>query len=210
MTPFAWLRWTIKAVAVLVAAVLAVTGFTAYRVWSVAREDHRGQADVVLVLGASQFNGRPSEVFAARLKHAAELYRQKVAPRVVTVGGKRKGDVYTEAQAGSSYLITQGVPSSAVLAVGKGSDTLTSLQAAANVMRQHGWHSAVIVTDPWHSLRSRRIARDEGIDAQTSPTRTGPANRSRATEWHYVLRETAAYLYYRVFHRSSDSGDHAV
>jgi uncharacterized SAM-binding protein YcdF (DUF218 family) len=185
-------------------------GLTAYRVWSVAREDHRGHADVVLVLGASQFNGRPSEVFAARLKHAADLYEGGVAPRIVTVGGKRSGDRFTEAAAGVNYLHNLGVPSSALVAVGEGHDTLTSLRAAAAELDKRGWTSAVVVTDPWHSLRSRRIARDLGIHAQTSPTRTGPAVRSRSTEWHYIARETAAYLYYRLFHRSSDSGDRAV
>jgi uncharacterized SAM-binding protein YcdF (DUF218 family) len=210
VTPFAWLRWTIRAVSLLVVAVLAVVGFTAYRVWSVAREDHRTHSDVVLVLGASQFNGRPSEVFAARLKHAADLYKAGVAPRVMTVGGKRQGDRFTEAEAGASLLAQLGVPSSALVTVGEGSDTLTSLEAAARSFRSHGWHTAILVTDPWHSMRSRRIATDVGIRAQTSPTRTGPAVRSRSTEWHYIARETGAYLYYRVFHRSADSGDHAV
>ena len=210
MTPFAWLRWTLRAVALLVAVVLTVVGLTAYRVWSVAREDHRNHSDVVMVLGASQFNGRPSEVFAARLKHAAELYKAGVAPRIVTLGGKREGDNFTEAGAGERYLETLGVPASDIVAVGVGHDTLTSIQAAASTLAKHHWHTAILVTDPWHSLRSRRIARDAGIDAQTSPTRSGPANQNRRTEWHYIIRETGAYLYYRLFHRSSDSGDHAV
>ena len=210
MTPFAWLRWTLRAVALLVAVVLTVVGVTAYRVWSVAREDHRRHSDVVLVLGASQFNGRPSEVFAARLKHAAELYKDGVAEHIVTVGGKRKGDNFTEAEAGERYLGTLGVPSSAIVVVGQGHDTLTSIKAAARVLDEHHWKTAILVTDPWHSLRSRRMAQDVGIDAQTSPTRSGPANQNRRTEWHYIIRETGAYLYYRLFHRSSDSGDHAV
>lgn len=210
MTPFAWLRWTFRAIALLVAIVLAVVAVTAYRVWSVAREDHRTHSDVVLVLGASQFNGRPSEVFAARLRHAADLYKAGVAPRVMTVGGKRQGDRFTEAAAGANLLAELGVPSDDLIAVGVGTDTLTSLEAAARSFKSHGWSTAIIVTDPWHSLRSRRIANDVGIKAQTSPTRTGPAVRSRSTEWHYIARETGAYLYYRLFHKSSESGDHAV
>lgn len=210
MTPFRWLRWTIRAALLFLVLVLGVLGVTAYRVWSVAREDHRGHSDAVLVLGASQFNGRPSEVFAARLDHAAALFKAGVAPRVVTVGGKQEGDRFTEAQAGANYLADHGVPRSALVAVDEGHDTLASLKAAAQVFRREGWSSAIVVTDPWHSLRSRQIARDQGIDAQTSPTRTGPANQSRSTEWHYVVRETGAYLYYRLFHRGSDSRDHAV
>lgn len=210
MRPLRWVRWTVRALLVLVVLVVGVIGVTAYRVWSVAREDHRGPADAVIVLGASQFNGRPSEVFAARLDHAVALYEAGVAPRVVTVGGKRVGDRFTEAEAGANYLADRGVPRSALVVVGVGHDTLGSLQAAAAVFHRRHWSTAIIVTDPWHSLRSRQIARDQGINAQTSPTRTGPANRSRATEWHYIVRETGAYLYYRLFHRSADSGDRAV
>lgn len=204
------LRWAFRTVVLLLVAAVGIVGLTAFRVWSVAREDHRGHADAVLVLGASQFDGRPSEVFEARLKHAAALFAAGVAPRIVTVGGKRQGDRFTEAQAGANYLSEHGVPRSAVEVVGEGNDTLASLRAAAELFHQRKWSTAVIVTDPWHSLRSRRIARDVGIEAQTSPTRSGPANQSRATELHYVIRETGAYLYYRIFHRGSGSGDHAV
>lgn len=210
MSPFRWLRWTVRALLLLIVLVVGVVGVTAYRVWSVAREDHRADSDAVIVLGASQFNGRPSEVFAARLDHAARLYRAGVAPRVVTVGGKRDGDRFTEAEAGANYLADHGIPRSALVVVGEGHDTLASLRAAAKVFDERKWATAIIVTDPWHSLRSRQIARDLGIDAQTSPTRSGPANQSRSTEWHYVVRETGAYLYYRLFHRSSASGDQAV
>jgi uncharacterized SAM-binding protein YcdF (DUF218 family) len=77
-------------------------------------------------------------------------------------------------------------------------------------MQKRRWSTAVIVTDPWHSLRTRTMARDEGIDAVTSPTRRGPAVRTRQTELRYIVRESFAYLYYKVFKRSSDSGPNAV
>jgi uncharacterized SAM-binding protein YcdF (DUF218 family) len=163
---------------------------------------------VILVLGASQFDGRPSKVFQARLDHAVTLFEQGVAPRVVTVGGGRPGDRFTEAEAGARYLREHGVTS--VVAVGTGSNTLTSLQAVDREFSKRGWHSAVIVTDPWHCLRSRRMAQDLGLEAHTSPVRSGPAVRTRGTEVRYITRESAAYLYYRVFHRSSEAGPHAV
>jgi uncharacterized SAM-binding protein YcdF (DUF218 family) len=96
------------------------------------------------------------------------------------------------------------------VAVGTGSNTLTSLQAVDREFSKRGWHSAVIVTDPWHCLRSRRMAQDLGLEAHTSPVRSGPAVRTRGTEVRYITRESAAYLYYRVFHRSSEAGPHAV
>jgi uncharacterized SAM-binding protein YcdF (DUF218 family) len=193
--------------ALVLAPVLVFLG-TAARVWWVARADDRPHSDVIVVLGASQFDGRPSAVFRARLDHAVELFERGVAPRVLTVGGGRPGDRFTEAAAGASYLKEHGV--SSVLPVPTGRNTLESMKAVSAEMEGHGWHSAVLVTDPWHSLRSRRMAQDQGIDAATSPTRTGPAVQSRGTELRYVARETAAYLYYRVFHRSSEAGPHAV
>jgi uncharacterized SAM-binding protein YcdF (DUF218 family) len=203
-----WFKPVRRLVALVVLAVLAVPLGTAARVWWVARQDQHPHADAIVVLGASQFDGRPSAVFRARLDHAAHLFAQGVAPRIVTLGGGAPGDRFTEAQAGARYLRQHGV--SAVVEVGVGRDTLQSLKALKEAFRARGWRSAVLVTDPWHSLRSRRMATDLGIDAHTSPTRSGPAVRSRTTEAWYVARETAAYLYYRVFHRSSEAGPRAV
>jgi uncharacterized SAM-binding protein YcdF (DUF218 family) len=196
----------IAALLVIVPAVVLVV--TAGRVWWVARLDDRGHADAIVVLGASQYDGRPSAVFRARLEHAAALFEQDVAPRVVTLGAGAPGDRFTEADAGAKFLKASGVTS--VVAVPEGRDTLQSMKALDRLFRQRGWDSAVIVTDPWHALRSRRMAQDLGIEAHTSPTRHGPAVGSRGTEFRYIARETAAYLYYRLFHRSSEAGPHAV
>ncbi len=192
----------------LVLSVLLLVGGTATRVWWVARGDDRPTSDAIVVLGASQFDGRPSAVFKARLDHAKDLYDEGVAPRIVTVGGGRPGDRFTEAEAGARYLRGKGV--GVVVAVGVGGDTLQSLRALKKKFAAEGWDSAVLVTDPWHSLRSRRMAQDLGITAASSPARSGPAVASRSTEIRYVARETAAYLYYRAFHRSSDAGPRAV
>ena len=192
--------------AVFLAVLLVVLG-TAARVWWVARQDDHPRSDAIVVLGASQFDGRPSAVFRSRLDHAKTLYDEGVAPRVVVLGGGAPGDRTTEGASGAAYLKAKGV---STLAVGEGRDTLQSMRALDKVFLERGWHTAVLVTDPWHSLRSRRMATDLGIDARTSPTRSGPSVRTRSTEVRYVARETAAYLYYRVFHRSSEAGPRAV
>lgn len=197
-----------RVVALLLLAGVVVVGGTATRVWWVARQDERPRSDVIVVLGASQFDGRPSSVFEARLEHARALYDAGVAPRVVTVGGSAPGDRFTEAAAGRTYLLAHGVPE--VVAVGEGRDTLQSLRALSRTMTDRGWHSAVLVTDPWHALRSRRMATDLGLAAVSSPTRQGPSVRSRGTEVRYIARETAAYLYYRVLGRSAEGGPRAV
>ena len=203
-------RIAVKTVAAVVLLAVLVLAGTAGRVWWFARQDDTRTSDVIVVLGAAQFDGRPSSVFTARLVHARDLYQLKVAPRIITVGGNRAGDQYTEASSGKAWLTQHGVPASRIVAVGTGSDTLTSLKAVEQRMQQGSWSTAVIVTDPWHSLRARAMATDQGIDAAMSPTRQGPAVRQRSTEIRYIARETLAYLYYKVFKKSADSGTNAV
>ncbi|GHG57564.1 membrane protein [Amycolatopsis acidiphila] len=177
--------------------VVALTiGGTAFRVWQIARVDDRSEADVIIVLGAAQYNGKPSPIFQARLKHAKQLYEDGVAKVIITAGGNRAGDEYTEATAGAQWLVEQGVPKASTLPVGEGRDTLGSLRAVANVVAEHGWHTAVLVSDPWHSLRARTMADDVGMEAWTSPTHSGPIVQTRQTQAMYIFRETGALLFY--------------
>ena len=150
-----------------------------------------------MVLGTAQYNGVPSSIFAARLEHAIALYEDGVAPVIVTVGGKADGDQFAEAEAGRDYLAAAGVPTDGLLAVPEGVDTLESMRAVGTAFAERGWSSAVLVTDPWHAMRAERMAEDAGITADSSPTRQGPAVQTRATQFRYILRETAAYLLYR-------------
>jgi uncharacterized SAM-binding protein YcdF (DUF218 family) len=196
-----------RVLATLLVVSVLVVGVTALRVWWVARQDHHPRSDAIVVLGASQFDGKPSTVFRARLLHAKVLYDEGVATRVVTVGGGAPGDRFTEGEAGARFLRDRGVEA---IAVGKGRNTLQSLQALKTEFRAQGWKTAVLVTDPWHELRARRMATDLGIKATCSPTRNGPAVRDRGTELRYIARETAAYLYYRIFGASNEAGPHAV
>ncbi|WP_372504160.1 YdcF family protein [Actinokineospora diospyrosa] len=181
-----------------------VVGGTAFRVWQVARVDDRDRADVVVVLGAAQYAGKPSKVLEARLRQAKSLYEQGVAEYIVTGGGRRAGDRFTEAEAGRRWLVDRGVPEDRVITVGEGNDTLGTLKAVAIEVKDRGWETAVIVSDPWHSLRARTMAKDAGLDAWTSPTHSGPIVQTRETQARYILRETAALLYYRATNASAD------
>lgn len=204
------LRLAVKTVAAVLLLALIVLLATAGRVWWFARQDDQRTSDAIVVLGAAQFDGRPSSVFTARLVHARDLYKNDVAPRIITVGGNRAGDRFTEASAGKRWLVQHGVPAKRVVTVGTGSDTLSSVDAVQTRMQARGWSTAVVVTDPWHALRTRAMADDQGIDVALSPTRQGPAVRQRSTEIRYIARETVAYLYYKLFKRSADSGPNAV
>jgi uncharacterized SAM-binding protein YcdF (DUF218 family) len=144
---------------------LAVTGF---QVWRAARQDQAEPADAIVVLGAAQYDGRPSAVYRARLDHAAELYAQDLAPMVLVTGGRRPGDRFTEAAAGAGYLAAHGVPEDAIVLESGGSDSWTSLQAAARVLgdRRH----VLLVSSPYHALRTRHIAAEVGLDGRSSPS----------------------------------------
>lgn len=183
---------------------LVLVGGTAFRVWQVARITDTTPADAIVVLGAAQYAGTPSSVFEARLDQARKLYEQGVAPAIVTVGGKQEGDEYTEAASGRNYLMDQGVPGDRITAVEEGSDTLLSIEAVSREMGQQGMQSAVLVSDPWHSLRTRTMARDAGLEAWTAPTRQGPAVITRESQLHGITRETGALLWYQLTHFSAD------
>ncbi|TCP54919.1 uncharacterized SAM-binding protein YcdF (DUF218 family) [Tamaricihabitans halophyticus] len=182
----------------VVLIVLLVVGGTGFRVWQVARQDDRGPADMVVVLGAAQYAGKPSPLLEARLQHAKDLLDAGVAERIVTSGGRGNGDTYTEADVGAGWLIENGVPQNQVVAVGEGRDTLGTLRAVSAEAEGRGWNSAVIVSDPWHTLRARTMANDLGIDAEASPTHSGPVVQTRETQVWYIIRETGALLYYRL------------
>ena len=186
-----------RVVGALVLAVFLLVVSTATAIWWTARQDARPTSDAIVVLGSAQYNGVPSSIFEARLEHALALYEADVAPVIVTVGGKADGDQFTEAESGRAYLAEAGVPEDGLLAVEEGVDTLESIRAVATAFDGRGWSSAVLVTDPWHALRAERMAEDAGITADSSPTRQGPAVQTRATQFRYILRETAAYLLYR-------------
>jgi uncharacterized SAM-binding protein YcdF (DUF218 family) len=185
---------------IVFAAVLAfflLVVSTALAIWWTARQDSRPTSDAIVVLGSAQYNGVPSSIFEARLEHAIKLYEEGVAPVIVTVGGKAAGDQFTEAESGRDYLANAGIPGESLVAVPVGVDTLESIRAVATTFGEQGWDTAVLVSDPWHALRAERMAEDAGIDAESSPTRQGPAVQTRATQFRYILRETAAYLLYR-------------
>src|SRR5918996_1205186 len=158
-------------------AVLAIVLYyvvTLAQVWWAARHDDTRPSEAIVVLGAAQFNGRPSDVFRARLDHAADLYRRRVAPTIVVTGGKQTGDQFTEATSGANYLHGKGVPDAAILRETTSRTSWESLSAAARVLDNRSAKKVVLVSDPFHALRIRSIANELGLDAVTSPTRSSP------------------------------------
>ena len=111
-------RW-VRGIAIAFAAILGFfalyIGITFVQVWLASRHDGAKAADAIVVLGAAQYDGRPSPVLTARLDHALDLWKQGLAPVIVVTGGKRPGDRFTEATASANYLLERGVPDDKIL-----------------------------------------------------------------------------------------------
>ena len=177
---------------------VVISGYAAYRIWEQGNRDERRPADAIVVMGAAQYDGRPSPVFAARLDHAIELYHAGVAPRLIVTGGKREGDRTTEAASARSYAIAHDVPDAAILGEDTSRTTLQSIRRVAALMQAEGIGSAVFVSDPSHMLRVLRMASDEGITAYGSPTRTSPVEQDVVRRLDAIVHELGALAVYFV------------
>src|SRR5580700_10837553 len=143
-----------RAVGTAMLAVVAMTAalivYVSVRIERQSTRDEARQADVILVLGAAEYRGRPSQVLRARLDHALDLYQKKLAPLVLTTGGAGGDPVFTEGGVGRSYLIGHGVPPEAIIVENEGETTVESTAMAAEIMRRMGLHSVIVVSDGFH------------------------------------------------------------
>jgi uncharacterized SAM-binding protein YcdF (DUF218 family) len=167
----------------LVAVALAVLlgGYyvvTLFQVWSTGRSDQARPVDAIVVMGAAQYDGRPSRVLAARLDHVVELWDRGLAPKVVVTGGKQPGDRFTEAEASRRYLVARGVPDAAILDEHESHNSYDSLVGVRDLLGKRA--RVLLVSDPYHSLRIRLISQELGMVAYVSPTRTSPIGGTEA------------------------------
>jgi uncharacterized SAM-binding protein YcdF (DUF218 family) len=154
------------------------------------RRDEARPAAVIVVLGAAQYDGRPSPVLRARLDHALELFDNGVAPVIIFTGGVGIGDTVSEAEVSRRYAVRAGVPDSQILTERVGLSTGESMREVASLMRDEGLSSAVLVSDPFHMLRLRLLAARHGFTAHSSPTRTSPIDADSRLGWRHVVRES--------------------
>lgn len=182
-----WLRRAFFLIVLLIPLSVLLVGSAVY--WQ-ARMATLHEADAILVMGAAQYNGRPSEVYRARLEHALLMYERGYAPLVVLTGGKMPGDAYTEAESGAQYLIDRGVPASAIAWENQGRTTWESMQGVAPVLEGAGVESVLIVTDGFHLLRSELMARRLGFTAYGAAAPDSPIGPWSGAELSYVIRET--------------------
>jgi uncharacterized SAM-binding protein YcdF (DUF218 family) len=178
----------ILTVVVVTAFALWITSAAAVLIWS-SRDEAR-PAQAIVVLGAAQYAGRPSPVLRARLDHALDLWNRRLASILILTGGTGSGDTTSEAAVGRTYAKRHGVPDSAILVESEGRTTSESMKAVAGMLEVRGLQSALLVSDPFHMLRLRILARRFGFTPYTSPTRTSPISPNREERWKYIFSES--------------------
>jgi uncharacterized SAM-binding protein YcdF (DUF218 family) len=178
----------------LVVAVAA--GAATLRIWQQGGRDEQRPADAIVVLGAAQYDGRPSPVFKARLDHAVDLWNRGLAKAFVVTGGKLPGDRTTEAAVARRYAVDHGVPPGAIFGEDAAHNTLDSLRSVAGELRSRDMRSAIFVSDPTHMLRVLRIADDLGIDGYGSPTATSPVQQDPVRRAQAIVHELGALAVY--------------
>ena len=152
--------------------------------------DQARPADAIIVLGAAQYQGRPSPVLRARLDHAIALHRDSLAPVLIFTGGVGVGDTISEAEVGRRYALREGVEDRRIIVETAGLSTEQSMRTVGELMGRRGMSSAVLVSDPFHMLRLRLVAARHGISSYSSPTRSSPIREGTRPGWHHLLRES--------------------
>jgi uncharacterized SAM-binding protein YcdF (DUF218 family) len=184
------------AVAAALVGLIVSVGYLSVRIGQQSTREEAQPADVILVLGAAEYRGRPSQVFRARLDHALELYNRKLAPHIMTTGGAGGEPVYTEGGVGRSYLIGRGVPPEAIIVETEGESTVYSTTLAGEIMRRMGLNSAIVVSDGYHIYRVKRMLESRGLKAYGSPRKEQKPEPVR-DRWNYV-KQAVGYLLWRV------------
>src|SRR5437660_12226755 len=193
-------RYLTRTAAALVLLAMVVLGL---ELSSVARDigrqstvDEVRPADVILVLGAAEYRGRPSPVLEARLNHALFLYLQHMAPRILTTGGSGGDPTFTEGEVGRAYLSRRGVPSEAIMVESEGQSTVQSTAAAAEIMRRLNLKSCIVVSDGYHIYRVKKMLEFHGMNVYGSPRPAEP-REDWGQEW-LDLRQAVAYGLWRI------------
>jgi len=179
---------------VLILGIVSIAYFST-RIEQQSTRDEAQKADVILVLGAAEYRGRPSPVLRARLDHALDLYNRGLAPRIMTTGGAGGDPVFTEGGVGRSYLIGRGVPSEVIVVENESESTVESLAMAGEIMQRMGLHSVVVVSDGYHIYRVKKMLQNRGLDVYGSP-RPEQHTESIHERWNYV-KQAIGYMLWR-------------
>ena len=185
-----------RAISLVLAIVVIIPTYAIFVTWNSAHNPpFRTKAEVIVIPGASQLNGVPSEVLLARLLEAKRIKDLGYAPLIITVGSGAPGDRTTEAASGKYWLTNHGISKKQVISIPIGRDTQSQTQAYVKVMKERKIYNVIIATDAYHCHRSMTMANDLGAVATCSPAQTGP-NSLANSHYRYLIREAGAYLAY--------------
>ena len=179
--------WRLTRTAILLFVGAWVLSLALVLIWQ--RKDARRKAHAIVVLGAAQWDGKPSPVLRARVDHAIGLWRRGMAPMLIMTGGQAPGDTTSEAAVERRYAMSHGVPSSAIRTEGRSRNTSESLRNVAAMLPESS-RDVILVSDGFHMLRLSILARRFGLRPQTSPTPTSPIHANREQFWRYTLHES--------------------
>jgi vancomycin permeability regulator SanA len=189
-----------KFISLIILIIIAIPTFFFAQVFYEAKFPNKVSAKFSVVMGAAQYDGRPSDALEARLVEAKRLYDSGLVEKIVTVGGGAPGDRYSEARAGRIWLINSGIKRNDVIQIESGRDTIQSAKAFTDYFKKNNINNIIIVTDPYHCKRSTYVSEDFGIKAICSPVKTGPFSMENSS-LRYLWREGNAYIAYRTLEK---------
>lgn len=184
-------------IALLLVLLLGYLFYVAKQIEQQSTVDEAQNADVILVLGAAEYRGKPSPVLQGRLNHALFLYLKGLAPYILTTGGAGGDPIYTEGEVGRAYLSQHGVPSEAILVEPEGATTAQSVDAAAEIMRRMNLHSCIVVSDGYHIYRVKRLLQAENIKVYGSPRPPAGSFTPLELRWLY-FRQAIGFALWQI------------
>ncbi len=190
------MRRLIQALAALTVASLIALGYVYSEVSRQADRDEARRADAIVVLGAAQYNGRPSPVLKARLDHALELYDRELAQRIIATGGQGLGAKFSEGEVSRQYLSENGVPAEFITVENTGQSTMQSVAVVGEIMDRMQLQSCIVVSDDYHMHRAKKMLEERGLTVYGSPRQTAAGD-----EWtrrKRFVREALSYLMWRI------------
>jgi uncharacterized SAM-binding protein YcdF (DUF218 family) len=187
-------RWSITiAIFSIVAAAFAGSALMA-AIYVQSRSDQTRPVDAIVVLGAAQYNGRPSPILRARLDEALAAYREGVAPLIVVSGGRQQGDQYTEAEASRDYLVERGVPADKILLENDAHNSWESMKGVADLLKEQQLSKVLLISDGFHLFRVKMMAKDVGLEPYGRPAENSPIKENSGREFSYAIREAGGVI----------------
>jgi uncharacterized SAM-binding protein YcdF (DUF218 family) len=191
------IKWATLFVLLVMIAVMSYFAYVYRQVRDLASRDEARPAAAIVVLGAAQYNGRPSPVLKARLDHALELYKMQLAPAIITTGSYGADPNFSEAEVGRKYLVQNGAQVADIVTEQGSGTTYDSIRAVSHLLKAKGWDSALVVSDGFHLYRAKKMFADNGIIAYTSPAPNSPIEVAASQRFWHSVREVLLFSAYR-------------